>query len=48
LRTVKSDVVVGVPQDVADRLDKEEPGWRISGAYNVVDGVRAIEGRGED
>ncbi|KAL7336712.1 hypothetical protein BJY59DRAFT_761782 [Rhodotorula toruloides] len=36
LRTVKSDVVVGVPQDVADRLDKEEPGWRISGKYAVV------------
>ncbi|KAK0521196.1 Hairy/enhancer-of-split with YRPW motif protein 2 [Tilletia horrida] len=36
LRTVKSDVVVGVDSEVADRLDKEEPGWRISGKYAVV------------
>lgn len=33
LRTIKSDVVVDVPQDVSDRLDAEEPGWRISGKY---------------
>ena len=36
LRTIKSDVVVGVDQATADRLDKEEPGWRISGKYAVV------------
>ncbi|KAM0747738.1 DUF89-domain-containing protein [Meredithblackwellia eburnea MCA 4105] len=36
LRTVKSDVVVGLPDGVADRLDKEEPGWKISGKYAVV------------
>ncbi|PWN26193.1 DUF89-domain-containing protein [Jaminaea rosea] len=36
LRTVKSDVVVGVDQERADKLDKEEPGWRISGKYAVV------------
>lgn len=36
LRTVKSDVVVGVDNDVAEKLDKEEPGWRISGKYAVV------------
>ncbi|GAA6021492.1 hypothetical protein JCM10207_005777 [Rhodosporidiobolus poonsookiae] len=36
LRTVKSDVVVGVPQEVADRLDQEEAGWKISGKYAVV------------
>jgi ABC-type amino acid transport substrate-binding protein len=36
LRTVKSDVVVGVDIDVAEKLDKEEPGWRISGKYAVV------------
>ncbi|KAK0554610.1 Hairy/enhancer-of-split with YRPW motif protein 2 [Tilletia horrida] len=36
LRTVKSDVVVGVDSETADRLDKEEPGWRISGKYAVV------------
>ncbi|KAJ1028946.1 hypothetical protein NDA18_002965 [Ustilago nuda] len=31
LRTIKSDVVVGVPGDVSSKLDNEEPGWRISG-----------------
>ncbi|KAF8487792.1 hypothetical protein JB92DRAFT_3020399 [Gautieria morchelliformis] len=37
LRTIKSDVVVGLPSDaVADKLDKEEPGWKISGKYAVV------------
>ena len=36
LRTIKSDVVVGIPADVAARLDKEEPGWKISGKYAVV------------
>ncbi|CAD6889901.1 unnamed protein product [Tilletia controversa] len=36
LRTVKSDVVVGVDSEVSERLDKEEPGWRISGKYAVV------------
>jgi hypothetical protein len=36
LRTIKSDVVVGLGADgdeVADKLDKEEPGWKISGKY---------------
>jgi len=34
LRTVKSDVVVGLESDeLAERLDKEEPGWKISGKY---------------
>ena len=36
LRTIKSDVVVSVPFDVSERLDREEPGWRISGKYAVV------------
>lgn len=36
LRTIKSDVVVGIPEEVAGRLDKEEPGWKISGKYAVV------------
>ena len=30
------DVVVGVPLQVSERLDAEEPGWRISGKYAVV------------
>ena len=36
LRTVKSDVVVGLGDDgdeISQRLDKEEPGWKISGKY---------------
>lgn len=31
---LQSDVVVGLPSMlVAERLDKEEPGWKISGKY---------------
>lgn len=36
LRTVKSDVVVGLGDDgdrIAEKLDKNEPGWKISGKY---------------
>jgi hypothetical protein len=36
LRTIKSDVVVGLGPDgdeIAERLDKTEPGWKISGKY---------------
>lgn len=36
LRTIKSDVVVGLGDkgdETAERLDKEEPGWKISGKY---------------
>jgi hypothetical protein len=34
LRTIKSDVVVGLPSDeIADKLNKEEDGWKISGKY---------------
>lgn len=36
LRTIKSDVVVGLGEDgdgTAKRLDGEEPGWKISGKY---------------
>ncbi|THH28520.1 hypothetical protein EUX98_g5671 [Antrodiella citrinella] len=42
LRTIKSDVVVGLgsnPQEgdaIGENLDKEEPGWKISGKYAVV------------
>ncbi|KAI0003741.1 DUF89-domain-containing protein [Russula compacta] len=37
LRTIKSDVVVGLEDDeIAEKLDKEEPGWKISGKYAVV------------
>lgn len=33
LRTIKSDVVVGIPTGVGEKLDEEEPGWKISGKY---------------
>ena len=36
LRTIKSDVVVGLGEqgdELAEKLDKEEPGWKISGKY---------------
>lgn len=36
LRTIKSDVVVGITDEDAARLDKDEPGWKISGKYAVV------------
>ncbi|KAK4048501.1 Hairy/enhancer-of-split with YRPW motif protein 2 [Microbotryomycetes sp. JL201] len=36
LRTIKSDVVVGIPGDMAEKLDKEEPGWKISAKYAVI------------
>ncbi|KAK7058502.1 Hairy/enhancer-of-split with YRPW motif protein 2 [Paramarasmius palmivorus] len=39
LRTVKSDVVVGLGDEgdeIAEKLDKTEPGWKISGKYAVV------------
>ncbi|KAF9270715.1 DUF89-domain-containing protein [Marasmius fiardii PR-910] len=39
LRTIKSDVVVGLGDEgdeLAEKLDKEEAGWKISGKYAVV------------
>lgn len=39
LRTIKSDVVVGLGDkgdETAERLDKDEPGWKISGKYVSV------------
>ncbi|KAN0065556.1 Hairy/enhancer-of-split with YRPW motif protein 2 [Thecaphora frezii] len=45
LRTIKSDVVVGVPAEVSQRLDNEEPGWRISGKYAVVLLSDGLKGR---
>ncbi|KAI0037119.1 DUF89 domain-containing protein [Vararia minispora EC-137] len=36
LRTNKADVVVGVPQDIADALDKKDPKWAVNGKYALV------------
>ena len=36
LRTLKSDVVVGVPGERVAQLDAEEPDWRINGRQSVV------------
>ncbi|EOR02802.1 hypothetical protein E3P92_04134 [Wallemia ichthyophaga] len=36
MRTIKSDVVVGLPPGVAEKLDKEEKDWRLSGRYSVI------------
>lgn len=36
LRTIKSDVVVGLGTEgdqIAEKLDESEPGWKISGKY---------------
>lgn len=36
LRTIKSDVVVGLGlagDEIAEKLDQAEPGWKISGKY---------------
>lgn len=36
MRTIKSDVVVGLGPEgdaLAEKLEKEEPGWKISGKY---------------
>lgn len=39
LRTIKSDVVVGLGPDgdrIAEKLDQTEVGWKISGKYVSV------------
>ena len=36
LRTLKADVCVGLPEGTAEKLDKEDPNWRVSGKYAVV------------
>ena len=36
LRTLKSDVVAGLPGEVATRLERDEPDWRTSGRYAVI------------
>jgi hypothetical protein len=36
LRTIKSDVVVGLPAGLSEKLDKEEPGWKVKKPACVV------------
>lgn len=36
LRSIKSDVVVGLPPEVEARLDTASPGWRTTGRYGLV------------
>jgi hypothetical protein len=36
LRTLKSDVVVGLTGDAVSRLDAEAPDWRVSGRYGLI------------
>ncbi len=36
LRTLKSDVVVGLPPAAVARLDAESPGWRTDGSHALV------------
>jgi len=31
LRTNKADVAVGIPQDIADKLDEKDKDWRVNG-----------------
>lgn len=43
LRTNKADVVVGVPQDVADKLDESGEKWRVNGKCVLPFDVRSAE-----
>lgn len=36
LRTLKSDVIVGLPSGLAEELDQEEARWRVIGKYGVI------------
>ncbi|TEB29961.1 DUF89-domain-containing protein [Coprinellus micaceus] len=41
LRTNKADVAVGVPKEVAERLDAAEEPWRVNGRYALISFVPA-------
>ncbi|GJN93724.1 hypothetical protein Rhopal_006781-T1 [Rhodotorula paludigena] len=36
LRTCKADTVVGLPEGTEERVEKEDPKWRVNGKYAVV------------
>lgn len=42
LRTSKADVVVGIPQEVEDRLKKSDEKWRVSGRYVLLTFLRIV------
>jgi len=43
LRTNKADVVVGIDQAIADRLDEKEEKWRVNGRYALISFVQKAE-----
>lgn len=43
LRTNKADVVVGIDQAVADKLDEEGQQWRVNGRYALVSFLSKVE-----
>jgi len=43
LRTLKAEVIVGLPEGTAERLDREDPTWRINGRRGLVHLVRRRE-----
>jgi hypothetical protein len=36
LRTMKSDAILGLPPGLADRLDREDPQWRVDGRRGIA------------
>lgn len=51
LRTIKSDVVVGLGDEgdeTAEKLDKAEPGWKISGKYVSTSTLSVYDGQATD
>jgi len=36
LRTNKADVAVGLDQETIDRVEKEDPKWRVNGKYALI------------
>lgn len=39
LRTLKSDPVIGIPPDVVEKLDIEDPTWRVNGVRGIIQSV---------
>ncbi|MBN2552891.1 MAG: protein-glutamate O-methyltransferase family protein [Spirochaetales bacterium] len=36
LRTTKSELVVDLPRETVERLDREEPNWLVEGRYGII------------